>query len=115
MNGEFDAGQWVTEEEEGVFVATCPVGDYTGRRTSRPLALKGLAMHHRAKHRVWKVLEKIVQHPEACDPVDSIEHMEDAVFENRLRQLTEGRRWSEVAATCLMHGSVLIDRQINRK
>ena len=47
-------------------------------------------------------------------PRNSMERIEDTAFEHRVRVLTERRRWAELQAAFMMHGSTLTDREQGR-
>jgi hypothetical protein len=41
----------------------------------------------------------------------SSERVADLAYEERLRTLTEARKWDELRLLCLMHGSALSERE----
>lgn len=46
-----------------------------------------------------------------ADPRTAAQRVEDTAFENRIRALTEARKWNELRAVLVIYGSALNDRE----
>lgn len=54
---------------------------------------------------------KVVKPANPVDPRNADERVVDQAFEVQIRELIKERRWSELEAACMLHGSTLSRRE----